>query len=112
MRRTEAVGAGVAPADDDDVEAGGEDLVGHRLAERRAVALREVLHGLVDAAELAARHRQVAGDGRADGQHDGVVAVDQLLPGDLVADEDAVAEPGSLGLHLREPAVQDATSPS
>ena len=62
VRRAEAVGAGVAAADDDDVQAGGEDLVGHRLAEGRPVALREVLHGLVDAAELAARHRQVAGD--------------------------------------------------
>ena len=41
----------------------GEDLVLDLLAERGAVALREELHRLVDAAELAARDVEVARDG-------------------------------------------------
>ena len=56
----EAVGAGVAAADDHDVLAVGGDLVLDLLAERDAVGLRQELHRLVDAAELAAGHRQVA----------------------------------------------------
>ena len=37
---------------------------------------------------------------------DGVVPAAQLLPRDVRADGDAGAEPGALGLHLLQPAVQ------
>ena len=77
------------------------------LAERDAVGRREEVHRLEDAVEFAAGDQQVAGDGRADGQDDGVVAAAQLLAGDVSPDVDPAAEAGALGLHLREPAVED-----
>ncbi len=54
------------------------DLALDLLAERGPVGLRQELHRLVDAAELAPGDRQVAGDGGADGEHDGVEALDEL----------------------------------
>ena len=107
MGGADAVGAGVAAADDDDVLAGGEDLVLDLLAERGAVALREVVHRLVDAAELAAGRVEVARHRGPEGEHDGVVAVAQLAAGDVDADVHAVAEAGALGLHLVEATVED-----
>ena len=106
-RRTEAVGAGVATADDHHVAAGGGDLPRHLLAERDAVGLREVLHRLVDPVELAPGHRQVAADGRPDGEHDGVVPLPEPLAGQLGTDVDAGAEDRALAPHLVEPAVED-----
>jgi hypothetical protein len=55
-----AVAAGVAPADDDDVLAGGGDLLFELVAGVDLVLLRQELHREMDAIELAARHRQVA----------------------------------------------------
>ena len=49
------------------------------LAERDPVGRRQEVHRLQDADELAARARQVARHGRADGEDDGVVTVAQLL---------------------------------
>ena len=83
------------------------DLVARRvLAERGPVGLRQVLHRLVDAAELAPRHRQVAGHGRADRQHDGVVALAQLRAGEVGADVDAGPEDRALAPHLVQPPVE------
>ena len=56
----------------------GADLVLDLLAERGPVGLREELHRLVDAAELAPGDRQVARDGGAHREHDRVEAVAQL----------------------------------
>ena len=60
VRRADAVGAGVAAADHDDVLARRQDLVRHRVAGDDLVLLRQELHREVDAGELAAGHRQVA----------------------------------------------------
>ena len=105
VRGAEAVGAGVAAAEDDHVLARGVDLVLHGLPRHHAVGRHEVVHGEVDAVELAARDRQVTRDGGAGGDHDGVVPAAQLLPGHVGADGDAGAEAGAFGLHLLQPAV-------
>ena len=86
----------------------GGDLVLDRLAERRPgwpAAGSPSPEGTPSSSRPG--HRQVARHGGADGEHDGVVAVAQLLAGDVDADVDAGAEPGALGLHLGQPAVED-----
>src|SRR5215207_534456 len=103
--RAEAVRAGVAATDDDDVLACRDDLVVDLFAERDPVGLREELHGLVDAAELTAGDWQLTAYGRADREHDGVVAIAELRPGQRVADLDSVAEHRALMLHLVDPAI-------
>ena len=62
MTGTEAIGAGVAAADDDYALAGGEDGFGfrHDVAFAAAVLLREEIHGEVDAREFAAGDAEVA----------------------------------------------------
>src|SRR5438093_1431141 len=82
--------AGIPAADHDDVGALGADLRHARgLRQRRkrtelarypAVALVQVVHREVDAAQLAAGHRQIARHARPRRQHDRVKAAAQLLP--------------------------------
>ena len=71
--RAETVGTGVAAADDDDVLAVGADRHVVGLVLRVPVGVREIVHRLQDAAELATGHGQVAADRGADGEHHGVV---------------------------------------
>ena len=80
------------------------DLVVNRVAGTDLVRLHEVLHREVHAGQVAAGDRQVARHERAGGDHDGVVARAQVVPGDVDADVHAGAEPGALGLHLGEAA--------
>ena len=77
----DAVRAGVAAADDDDVLAGGEDRLGvvGRFAADPPVLLRQEIHGEMDALELAAGHRQIARLLGAAGEHDGIVVGEQLV---------------------------------
>ena len=70
-----------------------------------AVAAVEVLHRVVDAVELAPRHRQVARHARAGGDDDGVVALAQLVGADVDAHVDAVLELHALGDQLVEAAL-------
>ena len=79
-RGADAVRAGVAAADDDDVLAAGEDRqdVAERLVADAAVLLGQEIHGEMDAVELAAGDRQVARLLGAAGERDRVVAVEQL----------------------------------
>src|SRR5690606_35125485 len=100
-----AVGAGVTAADHDDVLALGGDRRGDVVALLHLVGQRQVLHGLVDALELAAGHRKVARGGRADRQDDGVVALAQRGGRHVAADLDAGAELGALRAHLLDAAV-------
>jgi len=113
MRRAQAVGAGVAAADDDDVLVLGGDgrltvLVGHRIAELHAVGPRQELHGLVDAVEFAARDRQVTPCGGTTREHHGVVVQPQLGHGDVDADVDVRTELRALGRHLLQTTVDVA----
>ena len=74
MGGADAVGAGVAAADDEDVLAAGGDAVGGGDVDagEDAVLLGEELEGEVDAAEVAAGDAEVAGGGGAGGEDDGV----------------------------------------
>ena len=76
--RADAVGAGVAAADDDHVLAGGGDGRG-RPAEQRLGAGDQEVHGEMDAGQVAALDSQVARDRGADRENRGVVVLDQLL---------------------------------
>ena len=82
MAGAEAVGAGVAAADDDDALAGGEDEpaahvagVVFGVALVAAILLGQELHGEVNALELAAGNGQVARMLGAAAEQDGVVVV-------------------------------------
>src|SRR5690606_20691735 len=102
VRGADAVRAGVAAADDDDVLALGEDRldVGERLVGDAPVLLGQEFHGEVDAVEVAALDWQIArlfGTAREDY---GVVLFDQFVDGDDVADMDAGMQHHALGLHL------------
>ena len=72
VRRAEAVGPGVAAADDDDALALGVDRRRGERALLDQVGRLQVLEGEVDAVELAPGHGQVPGQGGPAGQHDGV----------------------------------------
>ena len=80
VRGADAVGAGVAAADDDDVACPSAVIwSGDLLAERGPVGRRQELHGLQwTPPSSRPGHRQVARHGRADGEDDRVVAVAQL----------------------------------
>ena len=101
----DAVHAGVTTADDDHVLVlGGDHVLGRGLAPlpplgagHGAVALVEVLHGEVDAVEVAARDLDVALDPGADRQNYGVVVAAQVLDADLDPDLDVAAELDPLG---------------
>ena len=79
----QAVGTGIAAADDDDVLAGGENLISNDVACSEFVLLRQKLHREVDAFQLAARDLQIARLFRAAGQHDGVKVLADLRPESL-----------------------------
>ena len=101
-RVAHAVGARVAAADDHHALARRGDVVHRRrrdggsqagdLARHPTVARVQVVHGEVDALELAARRLQVARDARAGGDHHRVEAVDQLLGVDVDAHVHAAAQ--------------------
>ena len=106
-RGADAVGAGVAAADDDDMLRAGEDrLVAlHRLAADAAILLRQEFHREMDARKIAARHRQIARLLGAAGQNHRVVIVKKRLRLDVDADIDADMEFDAFGLHLIDAAV-------
>ena len=82
----EAVGAGVAAADDHDVLAMHVDGRHIDVAFLHPIGQRQVLHRLMDAAQLAPWYRQIAACGRAARQHDRVVRRQQHFDVDAVTD--------------------------
>ena len=113
----DAVRAGIPAADHDDVGAVGADLRHARgLRQRRkrtelarypAVALVQVVHREVDAAQLAAGHRQIARHARPRRQHDRVKAAAQLLPTDVAADVHTAAQLDPLSRQLLRAALDE-----
>jgi hypothetical protein len=107
MAGAEAIGSGIAAADDDDALAGGEDLVRDGVALVAAVLLREELHRVMDALELAAGDLEIARVLGAAGEKDGVEIAPQVGDGDVHADVGVDLELHSFGAHLLEAAVDE-----
>src|SRR5205085_11111391 len=108
VRGAQAVRTGVAAADDDHVLAGRRDRRLGEVALLDLVGTRQVLHGLVDALELAARDRQVAPLGSATGKYDRVELGPESLGGDVDAHIHAGTEHRALRLHLLDAAIEVA----
>ena len=103
--RAEAIGAGIAAADDDDVLAGGKDLVGDAIAFADLVLLRQELHREVDAFQLAAGDVEIARLLGAAGQQDGVELAAQVVDRHVAADVGVGDELHAFGAHLLDAAV-------
>ena len=73
------VGAGVAPADNDDILAVGTQLILHLHARVDAVLLGQEFHREMHAFQLAPRDRQITRALRATGHDHGVKFVDQFF---------------------------------
>ena len=103
MGGAEAVGAGVAAADDHDALAFGGDHVGRRhvVARQPPVLLRQVLDREVDAGELAAGNLQIPRPGRAAAEHDRIELPPQAGDRQVDADLDAGPELDAFGRHQR-----------
>ena len=87
QRGADAVGAGVAAADDDDVLALGVDEAAVRVLVENGLGVGgEELHREMDALELAAFDGQIARLGGAGAEDDGVEVLEQLFGGDVFAD--------------------------
>src|SRR5207237_7059100 len=105
MRGAEAVGAGVAAADDDHVLVARADRL-DAVALARAVLRRQVLHGEMNARELAARHLQIARQGRSAREDDRVEVALQVARVAVHADVAAGLEGDALFAHQRQPALE------
>ena len=110
MHGTEAVGAGVAAADDHDVLAarGDEPVVGDRVALAALVLERQVLHREVDAPERAPRDREIPRPAGAAGEDDRVEVSPDLRDRHVGADVGARPEEDALLLQDLKAAVEDA----
>ena len=104
----EAVGTGVAAADDHHMLAFGGDVVDRLDTVHATCGVRQELHGEMDTLEPAAWNLHVTRHGGADGNHHCVVAGTQVIPGDVLADFHAGAEHGAFGFHLLDSAVDEA----
>ena len=109
VARAQAVGAGVAAADDDHALAGGEnfDRWIERVAEATLVLLREEFHRKVNSLQLASRNFQVARMLGAARQHDGIELATQIFDRDVLADLGIGDKLHALGGHLFEAAIDD-----
>src|SRR5262249_35986267 len=107
MAGAEAVGAGVTTADDDDLLAGGDDLVRSFAPLAGLVRLREDLHREVNPAELTARNVEVARLLGAACQEDCVELLAQALDRDVGADMRLGLKLHSLGSHLLDAPVDE-----
>ena len=81
------------------------DVVDGLDAEDAASSIWQEVESKVDAIEFAARNLHIARHAGADGHHDGVVTVTQVIPRDVLADFHVGAEAGAFGLHLLDTAV-------
>ena len=111
----DAVHPGVSAPDDDHLLVPGGDL-GSGLRRARgpallssdpAVALVEVVHREVDPPQLAPGRVEVAGDARADRDHDRIESLLELAARDVAADVGVVDELDALLLEEVDPAVDD-----
>ena len=110
MRRAQAIGAGVAAADDDHMLVLRSDRAAtdDPILFATAVLRGQVLHREVDALELAAGHGQIARGRGPAGQHDRVEIATELIDRHLDADVRPGPERHPFLAHQREPAIEDA----
>ena len=105
IRGAHAVTAGVTATDDDDMLAGGHDLVVHLGARHDHVLQRQKIHREVNAVELATGHRQVTRPFGAASQNHRVEICQQDCGRRIDADMLLDAKLHTLGLQLRNAAV-------
>jgi len=105
VRGTEAVRAGVAAADDDDLFALGTDGRLGVVTLLHAVGRGQELHGLVDAFEFATLDGEIAPHGGSAGEHDGIELCPKILGRNVDTDVDSGAEDRALSFHLRQTAI-------
>ncbi len=108
VRRTEAVRAGVAAADDDHPLALGGDRRRGEVTFLHPVGRGEVLHGQVDPGQFPAGCGQVPAHCGTAGEQDRVVRRPQPLSRKVDADVARGDEPGALRAHLLEPTLEVA----
>ena len=108
--RAEAVGAGIAAADDHDALALGGDDVGRRhvIPRQPPILLRQILDREVHAGELAAGNLKVARPRRPAAEHDRVELAAQAGHRQIDADLDAGPELDAFRRHQRQPAIDEA----
>ena len=106
-RRADAVAAGVAAADHEDLLAPGVDRRRGQLPREEAVLPLEQLQREVHALQVAPRNRQVARGGRADREDDRVEAPREPRGRDVRPDLDARLEADALRLEDRAAAVDE-----
>ena len=83
----DAIGAGVAAADDDDILAFGGDEVAVLVPVEQRLGVRgQKFHREMNALEIAAFDRQIARLGRAGAEDDGVKFLEQFFGGIIFAD--------------------------
>ena len=107
MAGAQAIGAGVAAADDHYPLAGGEDLVGYPIAFANLILLRQKRHGEMDTLQLAAGQVQIARLFGAAGQQNRVKFLAQIPNRNVAAHMSLGLEPHSLGAHLLQPPVDE-----
>src|SRR5579862_4061716 len=102
VARAEAVGAGVAAAEDHHALAlrADEDIVRNLVALVALVLQRQEFHREVDALKFAAGNRKVARFGRAHRERDRVILRAQLVAGDIKTDTTVGDHLDTLRLHL------------
>ena len=105
MRGAEAIGAGVAAADDDDVPVARADRL-DLVALARAVLGRQIVHREMNARQLATGHAQVARHGRSARQHDSIEIALQLPRIAVHTDVTPGLEDDAFLAHQRQPALQ------
>ena len=103
VRRADAVAAGIAATDHDDVLAARENVgLLHREPLHPSVLLGQEVHCEVNAVELASGYRQVAGNARTDGQAHRIEGASELFARNVLADVDARTDRDAFCLHLLE----------
>jgi hypothetical protein len=101
---TDAVRSGIAAADHDHMLPSRQDRLAldWRFAADPPVLLRQIIHGEVNALELAPWHRQFARLFGPAGEHDRVVLRKELMRVEIDTDMSAVMKHDAFRLHLRD----------
>ena len=112
MGGAQAVGARVAPSQNDDPLALGRDLAFYGLPGQYPVLLGQILHGEVHAIQFPPGNVQISRLGGTAGQAHRVVFFQELLSGIVDAHVYPNAELNALGFHQLNPGVAPRTSPA